>query len=94
MRFALTCILVFIPDFVVLKHVTGLIAFKVWKIQKAVAPFVKGNQGELSRLIAIVVESGESKYVMSLLSLDTTRMTLNRFRLLGGSRGDDNYLCQ
>ncbi|KIJ64921.1 hypothetical protein HYDPIDRAFT_28269 [Hydnomerulius pinastri MD-312] len=37
---------------------TSLIAFKIWRIQRAVAPFTKGNEYDLSRLVAIIVESG------------------------------------
>ncbi|KAF8838721.1 hypothetical protein BDN67DRAFT_971120 [Paxillus ammoniavirescens] len=36
---------------------TILLAFKIWRIQKNLAPFAKGNQ-DLSRIIAIVIESG------------------------------------
>ena len=37
----------------------GLIALRVWKIQRAVAPFAKGKQSDLSRLVVIIVESGK-----------------------------------
>ncbi|KAG1886650.1 hypothetical protein F4604DRAFT_1917454 [Suillus subluteus] len=37
---------------------TLLIAFKILKIQKVVAPFKKGNDDQISRLVPIIVESG------------------------------------
>ncbi|KAG2040414.1 hypothetical protein BDR03DRAFT_948665 [Suillus americanus] len=37
---------------------TLLIAFKILKIQKVVAPFKKGNDDQVSRLVPIIVESG------------------------------------
>ncbi|EGO01342.1 hypothetical protein SERLA73DRAFT_87928, partial [Serpula lacrymans var. lacrymans S7.3] len=37
---------------------TTLIAYKIWRIQRAVAPFAKGNENDLSRVVAIIVESG------------------------------------
>ncbi|KAH7929030.1 hypothetical protein BV22DRAFT_1044252 [Leucogyrophana mollusca] len=53
---------------------TTLIAFKIWRIQRAVAPFAKGNENDLSRLVAIIVESG-SVYSALLVVMITTYTT-------------------
>lgn len=56
--------LVFTSGLTVFQIPTGLIALKIWKIQRVVAPFAKGSQDEMSRLVAIIVESGESGCVI------------------------------
>jgi hypothetical protein len=43
---------------------TGLIAFKIWKIQRATAAFLKEGRDELSRLVPIIVESGEGRILV------------------------------
>ncbi|KAF9225033.1 hypothetical protein BS17DRAFT_702042 [Gyrodon lividus] len=50
---------------------TTLIAFKIWKIQRAVAPFAKGSEYDLSRVVAMIVESG-SVYSALLVVMITT----------------------
>jgi hypothetical protein len=50
---------------------TGLIAVKIWRIQKAVAPYAKGNDHDLSRVVSIIVESG-SAYSLMLVAMITT----------------------
>ncbi|KAG0696793.1 hypothetical protein DFH29DRAFT_812580 [Suillus ampliporus] len=39
---------------------TSLIAFKILKIQKVVAPFAKATEDQISRLVPIIVESGSA----------------------------------
>jgi hypothetical protein len=50
---------------------TALLAFKIWRIQRNVAPFARGNE-DLSRIMVIVIESGKLRREMSCYLLTPT----------------------
>ncbi|KAG1722685.1 uncharacterized protein EDB91DRAFT_201926 [Suillus paluster] len=50
---------------------TSLIAFKILKIQKAVAPFTKGTADQISRLLPIIVESGSAYSALLVVMIGT-----------------------
>jgi hypothetical protein len=50
---------------------TALLAFRIWRIQRNVAPFARGNE-DLSRISAVIIESGKSRKEMSCCLLTPT----------------------
>lgn len=50
---------------------TSLIAFKILKIQKAVASFAKGGENQISRLVPIMVESGAAYSALLVVMIGT-----------------------
>ncbi|KAG2124418.1 hypothetical protein DEU56DRAFT_916999 [Suillus clintonianus] len=50
---------------------TLLIAFKILKIQKAVAPFSKSTEDQISRLVPIIVESGSAYSALLIVMIGT-----------------------
>lgn len=50
---------------------TLLIAFKILKIQKVVAPFAKGSEDQISRLVPIIVESGSAYSALLAIMIGT-----------------------
>jgi len=50
---------------------TCLIAIKILKIQRAVAPFSKGNEDQISRLVPIIVESGAAYSALLVVMITT-----------------------
>lgn len=94
MNFICTCAFcrqLYPPPISLFSKLAALIAYKIWTIQKPVAPFFKGGENDLSRLAAIVVESGESGRSLIVFEYNNV-MPLNRCRLLCGSLGNDNHL--
>ncbi|KIK95822.1 hypothetical protein PAXRUDRAFT_11213 [Paxillus rubicundulus Ve08.2h10] len=59
----------YVITFVMNAMCTTLLAFRIWRIQRNVAPFARGNE-DLSRIAAVIVESGESRRESS-LPIDT-----------------------
>ncbi|KAG2340351.1 hypothetical protein BDR05DRAFT_966865 [Suillus weaverae] len=50
---------------------TLLIALKILKIQKAIAPFTNGNENQISRLVPIIVESGSAYSALLVVMIGT-----------------------
>jgi hypothetical protein len=73
------------PDWI---RISVLIAVKILKIQKVVAPFAKGSEDQISRLVPIIVESGKN----SGTTFSDMCSCTNRRCVLGFTRDYDWYI--
>ncbi|KIJ16541.1 hypothetical protein PAXINDRAFT_10994 [Paxillus involutus ATCC 200175] len=60
----------YVITFVMNAMCTSLLAFRIWRIQRNVAPFARGNE-DLSRISAVIIESGSAYSVYLILMIAT-----------------------